>query len=106
MATLSRKLAVAALSAAFCAASAWAQAPDKTPTPQQQRMVECNKSAGDKKGDERKAYMSACLKGELSASGKPLTPQQQRMKECNAQAGAQSLSGDKRKAFMSSCLKS
>lgn len=64
MATLSRKLAVAALSAAFCAASAWAQAPDKTPTPQQQRMKECNAQAGAQSlsGDKRKAFMSSCLK--------------------------------------------
>lgn len=83
-------------------------APAATPgtkplTPQQQRMAECNKSAEGKKGDDRKAYMSSCLKGEEPA--KSLTPQQQRMKDCNAKASAQSLSGDKRKTFMSTCLK-
>lgn len=40
-----------------------ASTPAKTPTPQQQRMADCNKSAEGKKGDERKAYMSTCLKG-------------------------------------------
>jgi hypothetical protein len=109
MASLSSKLVVAAFAAAFCAAPVWAQstmpAPAKTPTPQQQRMSDCNKSAGDKKGDERKTYMSSCLKGEQPAA-KALTPQQQRMKDCNAKATSQSLSGDQRKAFMSTCLKS
>ena len=37
------------------------------PTPQQQRMADCNKSAEGKKGDDRKTYMSACLKGEQPA---------------------------------------
>ena len=94
------------LSACF-AGAALAQtpaAPAKTPTPQQQRMADCNKSAEGKKGDERKAYMSSCLKGEASPA-KQLTPQQQKMKDCNAKAGEQKLTGDQRKTFMSSCLK-
>jgi len=32
------------------------------PTAQQSKMGTCNKDAGDKKGDERKAFMSECLK--------------------------------------------
>lgn len=34
----------------------------KEPTAQQNRMAMCNKDAGDKKGDERKQFMSECLK--------------------------------------------
>ncbi|WP_144632154.1 PsiF family protein [Bordetella genomosp. 13] len=106
MAFPTRELTVAALLAVFCAAPAWAQqatpTPAKTPTPQQQRMADCNKAAADKKGDERKAYMKSCLKGEAPAA--TVTPQQQRMKDCNAQATAQSLMGDKRKIFMKDCL--
>ncbi len=30
---------------------------------QQEKMKVCNTRAGDKKGDERKAFMSECLKG-------------------------------------------
>jgi hypothetical protein len=30
---------------------------------QQERMKACNDKAGDKKGAERKAFMSSCLKG-------------------------------------------
>ncbi|HEX6592672.1 MAG TPA: PsiF family protein [Moraxellaceae bacterium] len=30
---------------------------------QQQRMKDCNDKATGKKGDERKAFMSSCLKG-------------------------------------------
>jgi hypothetical protein len=68
-------------------------------------MADCNKSAEGKKGDDRKAYMSSCLKGETAAPAKELTPQQQKMKDCNAKATSQQLTGDKRKTFMSTCLK-
>ena len=30
--------------------------------PQQRRMAECKKQAGDRKGDERKQFISHCLK--------------------------------------------
>ena len=75
-------------------------------TAQQNRMKECNTKASGKSGDERKAFMSSCLKGDSAteaASGKELTAQQQRMRDCNTQAKGKS--GDERKKFMSSCLK-
>lgn len=77
----------------------------KAKTAQQERMTTCNKDATGKKGDERKAFMSSCLKGETAASGKELTASQQRMKTCNADAKTKDLKGDQRKAFMSTCLK-
>ncbi|MBC3385722.1 phosphate starvation-inducible protein PsiF [Pseudomonas sp. SWRI12] len=66
-------------------------------TAQQSKMTTCNADATAKalKGDERKAFMSNCLKA---------TPQE-RMKSCNATATEQALKGDARKAFMSECLK-
>jgi len=53
-----------------------ADAPTKAVTPQQQRMKDCNTQATGKHGDERKAFMSACLKGNSSAAAatpKPVT---------------------------------
>ena len=53
-----------------------ADAPAKAVTPQQQRMKDCNTQATGKHGDERKAFMSACLKGNSSAAAatpKPAT---------------------------------
>ncbi|WP_245801176.1 PsiF family protein [Pollutimonas bauzanensis] len=82
-----------------------AAAPAKAKTAQQERMVTCNQDAKGKTGDERKAFMSSCLKGETSASGNALSASQQRMKNCNADATAKALKGDQRKAFMSTCLK-
>jgi acyl-coenzyme A synthetase/AMP-(fatty) acid ligase len=35
---------------------------------QQERMKTCNAKAGEKKGDERKSFMSECLKGGASPS--------------------------------------
>lgn len=67
-------------------------------------MTTCNAEAKGKTGDERKAFMSSCLKGE-AASGKQLTASQQRMKDCNAEAATKKLTGDSRKTFMSTCLK-
>ena len=65
---------------------------------QQERMKACNTKAEGKKGDERKAFMSACL------SGKDVKmTQQEKMKACNVKAEGKK--GDERKAFMSDCLK-
>ena len=71
-------------------------------TAQQNKMTSCNADASAKtlKGDERKAFMSKCLKATPVAT----TPQE-RMKSCNATATTQALKGDARKAFMSDCLK-
>jgi hypothetical protein len=72
-------------------------------TEQQNKMTTCNADASAKalKGDERKAYMSNCLK----AAPPPAATQQEKMKTCNATASAQALKGDSRKTFMSDCLK-
>ncbi|HXA95874.1 MAG TPA: PsiF family protein [Candidatus Dormibacteraeota bacterium] len=75
-------------------------ADDKKLTPQQEKMKTCNADAADKKGDDRKAFMSQCLKGGTAA---PMT-QEDKMKKCNVDAGDKK--GDERKAFMSQCLKS
>jgi hypothetical protein len=63
---------------------------------QQDRMKVCNAKAADKKGDERKKFMSDCLAAEKVS-------QQDKMKACNTKAGDKK--GDERKAFMSQCLK-
>ncbi|EPL05460.1 phosphate starvation-inducible protein PsiF [Pseudomonas sp. TH05] len=67
---------------------------------QQDKMKSCNADATTKalKGDERKAFMSTCLK-----AAKPT--QQDKMKTCNADATTKALKGDERKTFMSTCLK-
>ncbi|HDS1737424.1 PsiF family protein [Pseudomonas sp. BP8] len=66
-------------------------------TAQQEKMKTCNAEATEQtlKGDERKAFMSKCLKA----------TQQEKMKTCNATASEKTLKGDERKAFMSDCLK-
>jgi hypothetical protein len=89
-----------AVSIALGTLSAAPAADDKKLTPQQEKMKTCNAQAGDKKGDERKAFMSECLK--VGAPAAPMT-QQEKMKACNTKAGEKT--GDERKAFMSECLK-
>jgi hypothetical protein len=98
---------------------------------QQEKMKGCNVEAKGMKGDERKAFMSKCLKkdytlkAETASAAKPVAKtegaaksaasaeapaaapvkQQDKMKSCNADAKTKELKGDERKAFMKSCLK-
>jgi len=69
---------------------------------QQNKMATCNKEAGDKKGDERKAFMKECLSNKPKVS-EAQKAQQEKMKTCNAEA--KDKKGDERKKFMSECLK-
>lgn len=71
-------------------------------TEQQNKMATCNKDAGDKKGDERKAFMKDCLSSKPKVS-EAQKAQQDKMKSCNADAKGKT--GDERKKFMSTCLK-
>ena len=107
---MSMSLRLLAISAAFVVAGAAFAAPPQTATKaktaQQQRMVDCNKQATGKKGDDRKAFMSSCLKGEsMTAAPAAKQTQQQKMTSCNADAKTKALKGADRKTFMSSCLK-
>jgi hypothetical protein len=74
----------------------------KAPTAQQSKMTVCNKEAGDRKGDERKKFMSECLSAEHAVAADKRTAQQDRMKQCNLDA--KDKKGDERKKFMSTCL--
>jgi psiF repeat len=102
------RLMIAAVCLAFAFSGAYAQEkkePSAAQKKQQTRMKECNERAADKKGEERKKFMSACLKGAGSGTSTAQKEQQGRMKDCNKQASDQKLKGDERKKFMSSCLK-
>ncbi len=102
--------AAAALAGGLAAPTPHAYAAEDARTKQQELMASCNKMAGQKeiKGDDRKKFMSSCLKGEvpMAAAAEKRTPQQEKMATCNKQAGTKELKGDERKQFMSSCLKS
>ncbi len=88
---------------AVCAAAAIsAQAADKAPTAQQNKMSSCSaefKSTG-KPGAERQAFMKECLKKESDAK----TAQTQKMKTCSADFKATGKPGKERQAFMKECL--
>ncbi|MDR7335151.1 PsiF family protein [Roseateles asaccharophilus] len=80
-----------------CAALA-AQAADKAPTAQQSKMATCNKDAGDKKGDERKAFMKECL----SAKGAAAAPAAGNA-ACEKSAADKKLHGAAAKAHIKKC---
>ena len=93
-------VALATVSLVISAYSTAPAADDKKLTPQQEKMQTCNTQAADKKGDDRKTFMSECLKAGAPAA--PMT-QQDKMKACNTKAADKK--GDERKTFMSECLK-
>lgn len=88
--------------AAFLLIAPVAFHPALAATEQQNKMGACNKEAGDKKGDERKAFMKKCLSSKPKVS-EAQKAQQDKMKSCNAEATGKK--GDERKAFMKECLK-
>lgn len=63
---------------------------------QQERMKTCNAKATDKKGEERKKFMSQCLSAEKKASDS-------KMASCNTKS--KGMKADERKKFMSECMK-
>ena len=72
--------------------------PSAAQTAQQQKMTSCNASAGDKKGDDRKAYMQTCL----SATPAP-EKAQSKMAMCNTKTkGMAKADADKAR---SECMK-
>src|SRR3954463_12459491 len=75
--------------------------PSEKQKAQQERMKDCNGKATDKKGDERKKFMSSCLKGEDDGASPKQKAQQDKMKSCNKDAGDKKMKGDERKKFMS-----
>jgi hypothetical protein len=64
--------------------------------PQQERMKACNQEAADKKGDERKAFMSTCLSNKKKDA-------ENKMATCNTKS--KGMKADERKKFMSDCMK-
>lgn len=74
------------------------QAADKAPTAQQSKMATCNKDAGDKKGDERKAFMKECLsaKGDAAAAAPANAA-------CEKSAADKKLHGAAAKAHIKKC---
>lgn len=111
-----------ALAFAFGASSGHAEELNKAGKPltaQQARMKSCNaKAKADAlKGEERKAFMSTCLKAPSAdadaatdAKAAPVvakvpSARQVQRKACGAQAKSQGLKGDERKAWVKDCMK-
>lgn len=73
-----------------------AHAADAEPTKQQGKMASCNKDAGDKKGDERKAYMKECL------SAKPVAAAPSAA--CEKSAADKKLAGAAKSSHIKKCM--
>ena len=100
---MNKLLTVVAAAVFLCAAPAFAadtKAADttKAPNPQQEKMKTCNDQAGDKKGDERKAFMKTCL------SAKPVAAKpESKMAMCNKKTAG--LAKEERAKAQSECMK-
>lgn len=88
--------------------------PGKPLGTQQQRMRTCNAEAKAQslKGDERKAFMSTCLKNgtpALAANDAPKasgpSPAQLKRKACGDDAKARGIKGEERKEFVRGCVR-
>jgi Skp family chaperone for outer membrane proteins len=100
------KLMALIVAGAFAAAtSAFAADPPKTDAaktdtatvnPQQEKMKACNAQAGDKKGDDRKAFMKTCL------SAAPAKPES-KMAMCNKKTAG--MNKEDRAKAQSECMK-
>ena len=100
MKTLYALVAACALACAGPTLAADTKAADttaKTPNSQQEKMKTCNESAGDKKGDERKAFMKTCL------SAKPPAKAESKMAMCNKKTAG--LAKEERAKAQSECMK-
>jgi hypothetical protein len=91
------KTFLALLVAGACAVAAPAFAADSNT--QQDKMKACNAQAGDKKGDERKAFMKTCL----SATPAPAAKPESKIAMCNKKTAG--LKGDERAKAQSECMK-
>lgn len=113
---------VLALVFAFGAGTGHAEELNKAGKPltaQQARMKNCNaKAKADAlKGEERKAFMSTCLKAPAADAGsdkagktapviaKAPSAKQVQRKACGAEAKEQGLKGEERKDFVKDCMK-
>ncbi|MBN8728140.1 MAG: hypothetical protein J0H15_10640 [Xanthomonadales bacterium] len=131
MSIKSMSILAVALAFAFGGAGIHAEELSKSGKPltaQQLRMKNCNAEARSNalKGDERKAFMSTCLKGAHApvpvaaveddaaqaapaetapAVAKAPTARQLQRKACGEEAKAEGLKGDPRKEYVKECMK-
>ena len=83
-------MTVLALSVAALSTSAFAA--DAPMTKQQNKMGQCNTDAGEKKGDERKAFMKECLSGGNAVPS-----------ACEGKAAEKKLAGAAKSSFVKKC---
>jgi len=97
--------AVAALGTVPAAAQ---ETPSHPGTPQREKFAACAHEATGLKGEERRKFMSDCLKKHpTQAANAEVVGESDdgRLAPCNAEADRRKLHGDEREAFLGSCLR-
>ena len=85
-------ISVLAIAVSAFAVSAHAADAASAPSKQQSKMTTCNADAGDKKGDERKAFMKTCLSNNPAAA------------ECDKSAAEKKLAGAAKNSYVKKCI--
>jgi hypothetical protein len=73
-------------------------------TPQREKFAACAHESQGLKGDERREFMSECLRKHAPAKD-AVAHEGGRLAPCNAEADRRKLHGDERRAFLGSCLR-
>ncbi len=92
---MNKLIAILALGLSLSLGAAHA-ADDKAATAQQSKMGTCNKDAGDKKGDERKAFMKSCLSAKPAVAA--TSP------ACEKSAADKKLAGAAKSSHVKKCM--
>jgi len=75
-------------------------------TPQREKFAACAHEAQGLKGDERREFMSECLRKHPEGAKQAVaTESGGRLAPCNAEADRLKLHGDERRAFLGTCLR-
>ena len=75
-------------------------------TPQRQKFADCAHESQGLKGDERREFMSQCLRKHPAGSKDSVAVDSGgRLAPCSAEADRRKLRGDERSAFLGACLK-
>ena len=83
-----------------------AEGESHTTTPQREKFAACVHQAQGLKGDERREFMSECLRKHPEAARDAVAAESGgRLAPCNAEADRLKLHGDERRAFLGACLR-
>ncbi|HSN22185.1 MAG TPA: PsiF family protein [Usitatibacter sp.] len=98
-------LAACAIALALGAAPLRAADSESHPPTQREKFAACAHQTRGLKADERREFMSECLRKHDAKAPVAAEADGARLRPCSAEADRRKLRGDERRAFLGSCLK-